>query len=153
MCIDKRIIHLSCFLLLVIFVQACAKNTLTSSWIDQSYKGPIKGRILVIGVFKDPIAHKIFEDSFVKSFVKLGMDAVPSYNYRLGMERHSKEWFRQAVQQSGATVVLITHLNHHEKQIENHESHGLILGGAMYGDHAAGYHSFVVEKTLEPGVF
>ena len=74
-----RFINLLFLFLIVISGQACVKNRLTSSWVDQSFKGPVKGKILVIGIFKDPTTHKIFEDSFVESLVKAGADAIPSY--------------------------------------------------------------------------
>lgn len=149
--IDKRLINFFCLLSLVILGQSCAPNTITSSWVDQSFKGPIKAKILVIGVFKDPTAYKIFEDSFVNSLVKAGADAVPSHNYSQGMARHSKEWLHQVLKQSGASVILITHLSKEKKHTDNIPPHGLILGGATYGNDVDGYHSFVVEETLSPG--
>ncbi len=89
--------------------------------MDESFKGPLKGKILVVGVFEDPIAHKIFEDSFADGLVK-----------------------------SGADAVLVVHLNNEKKQIENFAPHGLMMGGVLYGDDLDGYHTFVVEKTLVP---
>ena len=110
-------------------MQSCARNTLTSSWVDQSFKGPIKGRILVIGVFKNPYAYKIFEDSFANSLIKAGTEAAPSHKYSQGTTRHSKEWLDQAVKQSGATTILFKHLSNEKKQTEIDKPHGLILGG------------------------
>ena len=150
--IDKRLIHLICLLLLTILGQACARNTITSSWVDQSFKGPIKGRILVVGVFKDPITHKIFEDSFVTTLTQAGAEAVASHNYSQENERHSKGWLQQVVKESGAAAILITHLSKKIKQTEDDPPHGLILGGGeIFGSSVDGYESYVVEKTLEPG--
>lgn len=149
--IDKRLIQLISLLLLTLLGQACARNTITSSWVDQSFKGPIKGRIIVVGVFQDPTTHKIFEDSFVISLTKAGVDAVPSYKYSQGEKRHSKEWLKQIVKDSGASTILITHLSNEKKMTEDIPPHGLILGGEMYGNGVDGYQSFVLEKTLEPG--
>lgn len=111
-----RIVHLLSLLLIAALGQACVQNSITSSWIDQSFKGPVNRRILVIGIFKDATTHKIFEDSFVDSLVKAGADAVPSYPYGQEEERHSKEWLHQAVQQSGAAFVLLTHLSDEQKR-------------------------------------
>ncbi len=132
--IDKRFIHLLCCILLAVLGQACAQNTLTSSWVDQSFKGPIHGRIVVIGIFKDPTAYNIFENSFVASLIKAGADAVPSHNYGQGYQRNSKEWLHQIVKESGATAILMTHLSKEKKETENIAPHGLITGGAMEGD-------------------
>lgn len=72
--IKIRFVYLFFIFLIAISGQACVKNRLTSSWVDQSFKGPVKGKILVIGIFKDPTTHKIFEDSFVESLVKAEAD-------------------------------------------------------------------------------
>lgn len=149
--IDKRLLHFFCFLLLLSWGQGCARDTLTSTWVDDSFKGPIKGKILVVGVFKNPYAHKIFEDSFVNGLVKSGADAVPSYKYGQRATRHSKEWLHQAVKESGATAVLVTHLSNETKQTEIFAPHGVIMGGEMYGNDLEGYQGFVFERTLEPG--
>jgi hypothetical protein len=149
--IDKRLIYVFCLIMLAGCMLSCAPNTLTSSWVDQSFKGPIKGRILVIGVFKNPYAYKIFEDSFANSLIKAGAEAVPSHKYSQGTTRNSKEWLGRAVKLSGAAAILIMHLNNEEKQTEIDKPHGLILGGEMEGNSIDGYHSFVVEKTLVPG--
>lgn len=147
----KQLALFICLSLFAIFGQGCAKNTITSSWVDQSFDGPIQGKILVIGVFKDEITHKIFEDSFVTSLKGAGADAVPSYKYSPKKERHSKGWLAQVVKESGAVAVLITHVSSEIKKTDNEPPHGLILGGGMYGNSAEGYQSYVVEMTLEPG--
>jgi len=149
--IEKRLIQLFCCITTAVLLQSCAQDTLTSSWVDQSFKGPIKGRIVVVGIFKDPTAYNIFEESFVATLVKAGADAVPSHQYGQGYQRHSKEWLHQVVKESGAAAILITHLSNEKKETENVAPHGLILGGAMYGDGAEGYQSYMVEVTLEQG--
>jgi len=149
--INNQILPLLVFLLIAALGQACVKDTLTESWYDQSFKGPVHGKILVVGIFKDATTHKIFEDSFVESLVNAGADAVPSYPYGQEEARNSKEWLHQAVQQSGASFVLLTHLSGSEKQVYTVDPHGLILGGGTYGNSIEGYHSYVVELTLEQG--
>ena len=75
--------------------QACAQDRLLSSWTDPSFNGPVNGTILVIGAFKDPIVHKVFDDSFVASLKKVGVNAVPSCMYGLGTTKTSKKELRQ----------------------------------------------------------
>ena len=127
--INFQFIYLLLVFLIAISSQACVKNRLTSSWVDQSFKGPIKGKILVVGIFKDSTTHKIFEDSFVESLVKAGADAIPSYPYGQKYTRHSKDWLHQAIEQSGASFVLFTHLSGEKKHVDKVAPHGLILGG------------------------
>lgn len=149
--INVRLIHILLVMLIALSTLSCVKNSITSSRLDQSFKGPIKGKILVIGVFKDPTTHKIFEDSFVESLVNAGADAVPSYPYGQQYERHSREWLHQAVAESGASYVLFTHLSGENKHVETDAPHGLILGGGAAGNSLEGYQSYVVELTLEQG--
>jgi hypothetical protein len=147
----KNLTCFYCLLLSIVLVQSCAKNRLTSSWVDESFKGPIKGKMLVVGVFKDPTTHKIFENSFVAKLNQAGVDASPSYNYGTGEKRHSKEWLQQIIKESKATTLLFTHLVKESKQTEEMAPHGLILGGAMIDGDLYGYQSYVVGLTLEPG--
>ena len=116
--INKLAWKLFCFLFVVGMCQACAQNRITSSWANPSFNGPVKGTILVIGAFKDPIAHKIFEDSFVASLKKNGISAVPSYKYGLGSTKPSKEELRKIVKKSGASAFLITHVLSDKKSTE-----------------------------------
>ncbi|MGW8193012.1 MAG: hypothetical protein ACWGOX_01990 [Desulforhopalus sp.] len=149
--INKRLLHLCCWLFLAVLGQACAPNTIQTTWVDQSFKGPINGKILVVGIFKDPTAHKIFEDSFVESLEKAGAEAVPSYKYGKELTRHGKGWLHQVMKESGADIVLVTHLSNQTKQTEVFNPHGLILGGGVYGNDIDGYTEFELERTLVPG--
>lgn len=141
----------SLFFLATVFLQSCLKNTITSSWVDQSFKGPVKGKILVVAVFKDPDVSKIFEDSFADSLTKAGAVAVSSHKYDKAAVRHSNEWLETAAKQSGASVVLIAHASEEKKEMKGVGPHGLIVGGGMYEGGAGDYHSYVVEVNLVPG--
>lgn len=147
----KRLTSVFCLFLITFLGQSCAKNTLTSTWADDSFMGPVKGKMLVVGVFKDPTVYKIFEDSFVAKLNLAGADAVPSYKYATDTKRHGKQWLQQIVKESGATTVLLTHLIKENKDTEEVAPHGIILGGEMIDSGVYGYHSYVVGLTLEPG--
>lgn len=140
-----------CFLLVVGMCQACAQNEITSSWINPSFNGPEKGTVLVIGAFKDPIAHKIFEDSFVASLQKNGVNAVPSYKYGLGSTKPSKEELRKIVKKSGANAFLITHVLSDIKSTEDFLTRHQVEGGYMYWDATDNYHDDIVFERVVPG--
>lgn len=139
-------------LLFAVAMQACAKkNTLTSSWVDDSFARPIKGKILVLGVFKNPTTHKIYEDSFVASLVRAGVNAVPSYNYAQTYPRHTKGWLDMVVKESGASFVLMPHFINEKKDTDNFRAEGVILGGGMSFNSFGQEYSYIVEETFKPG--
>ena len=123
--------------------QSCAKSTLNSSWTDTSYHGPVKGTILVIGVIRDPIAHKIYENSFVTELEKAGIQALPSYNYDLRTPKPSIEKLRQVVKQTGASAILITHLLNEKSSTYQFPDEGYVYAGSMSWSEISGYHSAV----------
>ena len=97
-------------LAMVLLFTGCAHNKLTDSWINPEYRGKFKGPVFIMGVFTDPIAHKIFEDSFVAEFGKIGIQAIPSYAYNFGTDQVQKETLHQTLHTVGARELLIIHL-------------------------------------------
>jgi hypothetical protein len=148
---NKLAWKLFCFLLVVGMCQACAQNRITSSWTNPSFNGPVKGTILVIGAFKDPIAHKIFEDSFVASLEKNGISAVPSYKYGLGSTKPSKEELRKIVKKSGASSFLITHVLSDKKSTEVFLTKHQVEAAYMYWDASDSYHEDIEFERVVPG--
>ncbi len=148
---NKRFWTIFCFLFVVAMCQACAQDRLLSSWTAPSFNGPIQGTILVIGAFNDPIAHKIFEDSFVASLKKNGVNAVPSYKYGLGTTKPSKEELRQIVKKSGASAFLITHVVSNVTTTEDFLTKHQVEAGYMYWDATDDYHDDIVFERVVPG--
>jgi hypothetical protein len=61
----------------------------------------------------------------------------------------AKSGYYQVAQQSGASFVLLTHLSDEKKHTDTVNPHGLILGGAMYGNSLEGY--LVLCRGSNPG--
>ena len=140
-----------CSTMLVTIMAGCAKqDILTSSWLDKSFNGPIKGKVLVLGVFKNPTTHKIYEDSFVESLAKVGVDVVPSYNYAQTTKRHGKGWLKQVVQESGASFVLLSHFIGEKQETINFKAEGVIWGGGVAFDRLGDEYSFIVGDIFQP---
>lgn len=135
------------------------KSELNDSWSDNSYNGPIQGTVLVIGVYKDPVAHKIYEDSFVAELQKAGVQALSSYKYDLRAPQPSTEKLQQAVKRAGASTVLITHLLNEKSTSYQSLEKRYAYAGAISWDSSSGYHSTVyaavwggnktVDKTVD----
>src|SRR5690349_11709708 len=68
------------FLLLVAsLLYACASTKLINSWRDPKYSGPPLTKVLVIGVTKQAVVRRTFEDAFAHELSGHGAAAVPSY--------------------------------------------------------------------------
>ena len=101
------------FLLLVIpafLLTGCAQgNKMIGSWKDPAYTGPIKGKILVVGVAHNSTVRRIFEDSLVHNLEAAGADAVAGYTVNSERIEPNKGEISKMVKRSGAATVLVTH--------------------------------------------
>lgn len=138
-----------CLLLLAGICQACTQNKITSSWTSRSLDAPVAGPVLVVGAFKDPIAHKIFEDSFVASFQRVGIKAMPSYQYGLGTTPPTKEELRQVVKKSGAQAFIMTKVVSEKTTTEQYLTKRQDVAAVMYWDNSSDYHSYIFQRDQE----
>jgi hypothetical protein len=92
------------------FVAACASTRLINSWQEPRYQGPPLTKVLVIGVTKQAVVRRTFEDAFARELAQHGATAIPSYTLIPEDGEVPKERIAQAVQQSGADGLLITRL-------------------------------------------
>jgi len=97
-------------LLLGSLFYGCASTKLINSWRDPRYTGPPLAKVLVIGVTKQTVVRRYFEDAFARKLADQGVAAVPSYTLIPEDGEVPKDRMAQAVQQSGADGALITRL-------------------------------------------
>ena len=99
-----------CILLLgAMLLTACAATQLTAVWKDASYMGhPTK--VMVIGVAKNPLNRRLFEDEFVVQLKSHGVDGVASYTVLTDKLQDDQEAIEAKVKELGADSVLITRL-------------------------------------------
>jgi len=137
-------------LVVICLLQACAKSKLVSSWMDEARTGYHTDKILVLGVFKDAITQEIYENSFVDLLKNAGVQAVAGNKYDLGPEKPRKEAIDSALEKSGATSVLITHvISETEKTITTSPADDYALYGG-YWDSFHGYYGYVYEQVWGP---
>lgn len=65
-------------LLLTTFVTACSTSSLSGSWKNPEYRGHL-GKVYVIGVAKQEINRRLFEDEFSRSLQAHGVVGISSY--------------------------------------------------------------------------
>jgi len=131
-------------LTIVFLIFGCSKSRLITSWVKTDHNEYQLKKVLVIAVFKDAITQDIYEKSFVNLLQKSGVDAVAGNIYNItGPNKPSKQAIESALEKSGATSLLITHVlsittkTYHEPPMED----SVVYGG--YWDSYFGYHSYV----------
>ncbi len=88
---------------------ACATTELNSVWKDPAYQAR-PAKIFVIGVARNPLNRRIFEDEFVSQIKARGTDAIASYTVLPDNQQDDREAIAAKVRELGADTILITRL-------------------------------------------
>ncbi len=88
----------------------CASTEIVSQWKNPEYSAPRFNRILVVGVSRQPVTRRLFEDEFAARLKAAGVDVVPSYHYIPEDGPVDEARLRKAVKQANADTVLMTRL-------------------------------------------
>lgn len=97
-------------MLSLLFSSCAGGNRMIGSWKDASYTGPVKGRVLVVGVARNDTHRRIFEDSLVVNLKTEGVDGVAGYTFADDGVEPTEAAIRAVMKQSGASTVLVTHV-------------------------------------------
>ncbi len=62
----------------IALLTACSSTTLTGSWKDPAFRGPLQ-KVYIVGLAKVDLNRRIFEDTFTRELETLGVKAVASY--------------------------------------------------------------------------
>ncbi|MDE2117335.1 MAG: hypothetical protein KGJ19_01930 [Betaproteobacteria bacterium] len=95
--------------LIAMLVTACATTQLNALWKDPSYKAR-PYRVMVIGVAKNPVNRRIFEDEFVRQLNAHGTEAIASYTVLPDRQEDDHAVIAAKLAQLGADTVLITRM-------------------------------------------
>jgi hypothetical protein len=123
--------------LITLVVAACAATTLTNSWKSPDYKGPALKKLLVVGVSKQSVTRRTFEDGFVEQLKAAGVDAVASYTLIPQDGQATEAELTKAVKDAGADGTLITHLVRIDKTIQYTPTAPIGMG--YYGGYAGAW--------------
>ncbi len=108
---NKNIFLLTVLLLFSYLLTACSTTSIVSRWSDPEYQGPALKKILVIGIIKDDIKRRSFEQEFVSLITTAERSGVASYTVLPGLESaDKKEEVLAAVEKTGADGVLFVTL-------------------------------------------
>lgn len=100
---------LGLLMLAAMLVTACATTQINSVWKEPSYQSR-PAKIMVIGVAKDPLNRRLFEDEFVLQLKARGTEAIASYTVLPDRQQDDQLAIAAKVKELGADSVLITRL-------------------------------------------
>jgi hypothetical protein len=126
----KRFLQLLILTLVGLFMAACSSTYMSGSWADSSYQGQIKN-VYLIGVAKQEVNRRIFEDTFSHQLADSGVKGTASYNDLPSDMERTKETIKQRMVANGADSVLITKLT--GQRSETVTSPGYASGYSSYG--------------------
>jgi len=139
-------IVLSCVALALV---SCAATTLKNSWRAPPYKGPPLKKIMVVGVSKQAVTRRTFEDGFVKQLKADGVEGIQSYNFITQDGKADEGVVKQAVQKAGADGVLITRLVRVDTNVQVVQPMGFYGGYGGYAGAWGGYYDAPMATTTD----
>ena len=148
----KKIVRfgfMSAMLLSVAALTSCASTKLTSSWLDENYKGKALGRIMVVGISDSAEKRKMFEKGFVEQLGKKGLDALSAFET---VPELSLEAIKKSAKDLKIDTILVTcMLGTKEKEVYAAPPTTGIPRG--YYSRFDSYFPLVYEQTMEPGYY
>jgi hypothetical protein len=137
----------------LLLISACSSTTLVQSWQEPTFAGPAMQKVLIMGLFHDPLDRRFFEDEFADKFSASGVQAVPSYTLIPNPEDFDEEKeVAAAVKQAGVDAVLIAEL----KALDKEEKYvpprvDWAPGPGMYGGGFYGHYYQSYQTVYRPG--
>ena len=96
-------------MLVGLMVAACSSTTMSGSWSDAGYKGQVKN-VFIIGIAKNDLNRRMFEDTFGRQLNSQGVKAVSSYQSFPATQGVEREAIVKAMKDNGCDSVLLTRL-------------------------------------------
>lgn len=128
---------------IALLISACSSSTkLVQSWQEPTFAGPPVKKVLIMGLFHDPLNRRFFEDEFAAKFSDAGVQAISSYTLIPNPEDFDEEKeIAEAVKQAGVDAVLIAEL----KAIDKEEKYvpprvDMVPGPGVYGRGYGGFY-------------
>ena len=103
------ILRNSALLFIGLTMAACSSTDMTSSWRNSDFKGPI-GKVYVVGIAKDEMNRRIFEDAFSNQFFREGVSSEASYRDITYSNEINKEALAKNMVERSCDAVVLTRL-------------------------------------------
>lgn len=113
------------FAVVALLLTGCAMTQVTGVWKEPSYQSR-PGKVMVIGVAKNPLNRRLFEDEFVSQLKAKGTEAIASYTVLGDQQQEDSAAIAEKVAELSADTVLITRL------VSTKVVHVYVPGAAYY---------------------
>lgn len=134
--------------LIAMLVTACATTQLNAVWKDPTYQArPYK--IMVIGVARNPVNRRVFEDEFVRQLNAHGTQAIASYTVLPDRQKNDQAVIAAKVAELGADTVLITRMV--SKKTVQYYVPGTAYFPPLYYGTWPGYYGYGYQAMYTPG--
>lgn len=106
--VPRLIIPITLLLSSLSILTGCSSTKVVESWENNQYEGPSAKKIMVVGMIKDRITRRFFEQHFVIEAQKKGINIIPSYDLLTNPTDHDqREELVAAIEKAGVDGVLI----------------------------------------------
>jgi len=89
---------------------------MSTVWKDPNYQGGKLKKILVVGVAKNEVIRRLFEDEFTARLKAHGTDAYPSYSIIASTEMLDEDTVNGKIENLGMDAVLVTRFVNRKKE-------------------------------------
>jgi len=124
-------------ILFCLLAVACSSTVMDGSWSNPDYRGQIKN-VYILGVAKDELHQRIFEDTFGRNLSSQGIKTVSSYHSLPRDQETNKEVIHKAMVANGCDSILMTKLT--GKKTETVTDPGYVVGGYAPGFGGRGFY-------------
>lgn len=112
---------------------ACSSTDIKGSWTNPDFKGEVK-KIYLVGIAKDEMNRRVFEDSFSNHLFSMGVSTESSYRDIMTSSEVDKEILAKKMAEKGCDSVLLTRLIGQRKETEViHGGYSGYIPGPYYG--------------------
>jgi len=130
----------------LLVLTSCAATTMSAVWKDPNYQGGKLKKVLVVGVAKDDVIRRLFEDEFTSRLKAHGTDAYPSYSLIASTEMLDENTVNAKIENLGMDALLVTRLVNKKKET-------VYTPGTVYRDSWYGYYSRGYGYAASPGYY
>jgi len=150
--IPKKISLFSMLIIFFLSLGACSSTSLVNRWNDPEFKGPPLQKILVIGIIKDDIKRRSFEQEFSKLISGQGLTGIASYtllpDLQSADEKNEVLAVVEKVGADGVMVVTLQGVSKEERDVPPSVDYVPTMG---YGYGMYGYYGMRHTAVYNPG--
>lgn len=121
-------------LALVLLLAACSSTTLTGSWKDPEFRSQVH-KIYIVGIARQEINRRLFEDSFARELAPLGVESISSYRDLPPGEADNQDAIAARLNKNGADSILMARMT--SMRTEQVTSPGYVSGSSTWDSYYA----------------